>query len=242
MPNNSPLSSFKQTFLYRRLRQLKYKWLQKKYAKNSYSGSFDWDWTVINYNRVALVNLLIAKKADCAYLEIGCDTNSVFNAVPILDKVGVDPQNGGNIRKTSDEFFITNSTFFDVIFIDGLHTYDQVRRDVINAIRFLKPDGWIAVHDMLPRNWIEEHVPMVSDDDWTGDVWKVAFELSKTDGVDFRILKIDHGIAVLRLTKDRPVLADLRNELSDKKFSYLYENISALPLAEWSDAYAWLNN
>ena len=242
MPNNSALSSFKKTLLYSRLRQVKYKWLQKKYASNSYGSSFDWDWTAINYNRVALVNLLVSRKENCAYLEIGCDTDGLFNSVPVLAKVGVDPKNGGNVRKTSDEFFLTNKSFFDVVFIDGLHTYDQVRKDVINAIRFLKPGGWIALHDMLPRNWIEEHVPTVSDDQWTGDVWKVAFELSKTAGVDFRIVKIDCGVGVLKLTKDRPVLADLRSELSDKKFSYFYENISELPLVEWSDACAWLND
>src|SRR5580658_9184887 len=117
MTNNSTLTSIKKTFLYRRLRQVKYKWLQKKYAKDAYSGSFDWDWNATNFNRVALVNLLVAKKADCAYLEIGCDTNGVFDSVPTLDKTGVDPKKGGNVRKTSDEFFRTNEAFFDVVFI-----------------------------------------------------------------------------------------------------------------------------
>jgi Methyltransferase domain len=242
MTNNSTLTSIKKTFLYRRLRQLKYKWLQKKYAKDAYGGFFDWDWNATNFNRVALVNLLVAKKADCAYLEIGCDTNGVFDSVPTLNKTGVDPQKGGNVRKTSDEFFRTNEAFFDVVFIDGLHTYEQVRKDAINAIKFLKSDGWIAFHDMLPRNWIEDHVPIVSDEEWTGDVWKVAFELARTGGVDFKILKIDHGVGVVRLTKDRPVLADLRSELSDKKFAYLYEHISELQIVEWADAQNWLRN
>jgi hypothetical protein len=220
--------------------RLKAKISQKKYAVNAYPKSFGWDWKEINYNRIALVNLLVSKKPDCAYLEIGCASDDLFDSVPALNKTGVDPRKGGNVRKTSDDFFLSNKSQFDVVFIDGLHTYEQVRKDVINSIKFLKPGGWIALHDMLPLNWIEHHVPVVSAGIWTGDVWKVAFELSRTDGIDFKILRIDHGVGVLRLTKDKPALVDLTNELRDKQFSYLYENISKLPVVEWSDAQAWL--
>ena len=38
----------------------------------------------------------------------------------------------------------------------------------------LKPGGSIAIHDMLPRDWIEEHVPQISTRAWTGDGWKGA--------------------------------------------------------------------
>ncbi len=228
--------------LYETLRRLKYWILQKKYRNNSFGKAFDWNWEEINFNRIALVNLLVGKKHNCAYLEIGCASNDLFDSIPVLNKVGVDPQHGGNIRKTSDEFFYTNKSLFDVVFIDGLHTYDQVRRDVINSIKFLKPGGWIALHDMLPRTWIEDHVPIVSSEAWTGDVWKVAFELSKTEGIDFKIIKIDNGVGVLSLTNNTPSLVDLTNELSDKRFSYFYENIAKLPIVEWNDCQNWLRN
>jgi hypothetical protein len=77
---------------------------------------------------------------------------------------------------------------------------------------------------------------------WTGDVWKVAFELSKTEGIDFKIIKIDNGVGVLRLTNNTPSLVDLTNELSDKRFSYFYENIAKLPIVEWNDCQNWLRN
>jgi hypothetical protein len=110
-------------------------------------------------------------------------------------------------------------------------------------MKFLKAGGWIALHDMLPRNWIEHHVPIVNPSgEWTGDVWKVAFELLKTEGIDFRILKIDYGVGVLRLTRHNPTLIDLTNELEDKQFSYFYENISKLPIIEWRDAQNWLRD
>src|SRR5262245_53675449 len=135
------------------LRPLYYKFLVKRWSHHSDSRTFDWDWRETNYNRIAVVNLLLSKKTDPSYLEIGCESNAMFNSVPALHKVGVDPASGGTERKTSDEFFEANTDLFDVVFIDGLHTYEQARRDVINSIKCLKEDGWVALHDMLPRRW-----------------------------------------------------------------------------------------
>lgn len=249
MTNKPNISFLKQTFIYKVARNLtdpirigwKIKRRQMKYAHNAYDKSFDWDWKKTNFNRIALVNLLVSQKADCAYLEIGCKLDELYDSVPAANKIGVDPQSGGSVRETSDDFFRTNESLFDVIFIDGLHTYDQVRKDVINSIKHLKPGGWISIHDMLPRTWMESNVPYLGIGPWTGDVWKVAFELSKADGIDFKILKIDCGVGVLRLTKDKPTLIDLTHELSDKPFSYFYENISKLPIIEWNEAQNWLH-
>lgn len=214
----------------------------RKYAHHSYSKSFDWNWESINFNRIALVNLLVSRKPDPAYLEIGCASNALFDSVPVLNKVGVDPAAGGTVRDTSDNFFETNRSQFDVVFIDGLHTYDQVRRDIVNSLKCLNNGGWIALHDMLPRTWIEHHVPIVTmpSKPWTGDVWKVAFELTQTEGVDFRLLKIDRGVGVLKVLKPHVTVPDLSRELHDKEFAYFYENIGKLPIVEWDEAYPWL--
>tara|TARA_Y100000814_G_scaffold260689_1_gene211517 strand:- start:271 stop:513 length:243 start_codon:yes stop_codon:yes gene_type:complete len=37
---------------------------------------------------------------------------------------------------------------------------------------------------------------------WSGDIWKVAIELSKSKNVDFKIINIDMGIGILKLKKD----------------------------------------
>jgi SAM-dependent methyltransferase len=241
--------AYKKTMPFRALRYLvwplwskaKYSLLQRKYAANSFDKSFDWRWNTTNFNRIALVNLLVSKFPNCDYLEIGCHLNKLFDSVPVANKVGVDPQQGGNVRKTSDDFFRGNNDKFDVVFIDGLHTYEQVRKDIVNAIKVLKPGGWIAMHDMLPRNWIEQQIPIVTPHEWTGDVWKVAFELAQTEGIDFKIVKIDHGVGVFRLTKQNPSLIDLRDELRPKTFAYLYQNINRLPVVEWQDCLKWLS-
>lgn len=62
---------------------------------------FDWNWERINFNRIALVNLLCASKLDGSYLEIGCQGNNLFNSVPMLSKIGVDPESEALIEPTA---------------------------------------------------------------------------------------------------------------------------------------------
>lgn len=223
-------------------RRSRRRYLMRKWADHADPRTLDWDWTGINFNRIAVVNRLLAKYSDPAYLEIGCGTNALFDSVPVRNKVGVDPVSGGTTRTTSDAFFSGNTATFDVVFIDGLHTYEQVRRDVINSIGCLSEGGWIALHDMLPRNWLEHHVPCIDMSAWTGDVWKVAFELSQTPGIDFKILRMDCGIGVFKVNNSFAQLNDLRGELLEKEFSYYYDNLAKLPLIEWDEAVEWLRS
>ncbi len=208
----------------------------------TFQKQFAWDWDTPHFNRIALVNLLCATKLDGNYLEIGCQGNTLFDAVPMINKTGVDPTAGGTHRKFSDDFFKSNKTYFDVIFIDGLHVYDQVHRDVANAIRFLKPGGWVAMHDMLPLNAIQEHVPNISPGPWSGDVWKVAFELIASPGIDFKLIKIDCGVGLFKVNDPNASLKDFSEHLQNKRFQYLYENIGKLPLVELSEAYRWIRS
>ena len=229
------MAGFKKT-----LRKTKQAALQFAYREHRSDASFAWNWRATPINRIAVVNLAAAKFATCAYLEIGCDRDEVFNSVPVDNKVGVDPNRGGTLRTTSDAFFQTNTERFDVIYIDGLHTYEQVHKDVANAMRCLNAGGWVILHDLLPHNWIEAHVPRIAMGSWTGDVWKVAFELIETPGVEFKIVKVDNGVGVFRLTGSAPVLADRSSELGAAQFAYLHENVANLPLVAWDEAQAWI--
>ena len=213
-----------------------------RYRKNAVPHVFQWQWSD-KPNRIALVSLLVHDKLDGAYLEIGCDSNQVFNSVPLVIKVGVDPRKGGTVRMESDKFFDSNELLFDVVFIDGLHTYEQVRRDIANAIRFLKPGGWIAVHDLLPRNWVEAHVPRIGDDGaWSGDVWKVSYELASTPGIDFRILNMDRGCGVFTVAHPKVMLRDLRRDLREVQYGYLCEHFRELPVIDWKVGFQWIVN
>ena len=156
------------------------------------------------FSRLAYINKAVSKYKDCKYLEIGVANNIVFNSIPlkIENKFGVDPMTGGNFRMTSDEFFKANSHLkFDVIFIDGLHEYEQCQRDCLNSIKHLNKDGIIFFHDLLPRSFYEENVPR-KQSKWSGDVWKVGVELANSKEAEFKIINIDHGIGVLKLKEN----------------------------------------
>ena len=209
---------------------------QEKNLHRMSHREFNWSWQEFHHNRIAIVNALISafdiEKAN--YLEIGCATNDLFDSVMATRKTGVDPDRGGTHRMTSDAFFAQNTEKFDVIFIDGLHEYEQVRRDAINALNCLSETGYVAFHDLLPRNWKEQHIPPI-DGDWTGDCWKAAVELSKSEGLDFKIVKVDHGVGVLRRSIRRfNGVVDLRNELRDRGFDYFADIVDQLPIIEWA--------
>ncbi len=221
-------------------RRSKERILKYRYRNNSCDSTFRWNWKQVPINRIAIINLVVSRYKDCAYLEIGCDRDEVFHSIPCNNKTGVDPNRGGTLRLTSDQFFSQNSDKFDVIFIDGLHTYGQVHKDVANSISALKPGGWVLLHDLLPNHWVEAHVPRIAMGSWTGDVWKVAFELAKTAGVEFKIVKADNGVGIFRVAGTAPSLSDLSATLDNAQFSYLHQNIGQLPLIEWRDAREWI--
>ena len=200
---------------------------QKKFD-NFCDTSIEINWSKICYNRISFISLATQKFKNCRYLEIGCEINTCFSSIPVINKIGVDPESGGNVRETSDNFFKNNKKFFDVIFIDGLHIYEQCRKDIINSLKVLNKNGFIFLHDLTPRNWAEENVPRLKNTLWTGNIWKVALELSKTKGVDFFVINADMGIGVLKKKEENIIYYDdfenLKN-LKFKDFLNLNENI-----------------
>ena len=173
------------------------------FIKNRYSKDVILFKKDVNLTRISIVNHFInnhKNKNFLKYLEIGCANNKLFNKVNLnkKQKFGIDPFQGGNIRKTSDDFFRNNKFFFDIIFIDGDHRYSQVQNDIINSIRCLKKNGIILIHDCTPANWESEHVPRFTEG-WSGDVWKVAYELTASPNCFFRVIKCESGIGFLKI-------------------------------------------
>ena len=66
-----------------------------------------------------------------------------------FDNNSKDIKNLKKFKTTSDDFFIKNKEDFDIIYVDGLHTYNQVKKDLINALKALKSDGIIICDDYL---------------------------------------------------------------------------------------------
>jgi len=145
----------------------------------------------------------IKKISECvrinSYLEIGVEKGITFNSLDFKYKTGVDPNFLFDFESFQNEFTqlhqITSNEFFsfanpkekyDLIFLDGLHTYDQTLRDLNNALRFSHDSTIIIVDDVYPsdifsslrRNAQEERLAYdvnATSQAWHGDVFKTMF-------------------------------------------------------------------
>jgi len=177
-----------------------------------------------NIYRWDLIQFIINKYNYSNYLEIGCDKDQSFSRIKIKNKVGVDPISGGTIRDTSDNFFKTNKDKFDIIFIDGLHHYEQVIHDIYNALDILNDNGHILVHDCLPRTIAHQAIPRYRGS-WNGDVWKSIVELRTKNNLEVFTCEIDFGVGIIQ-KKNNTKLLDLKiDNFKNLKFSdYYYRN------------------
>lgn len=193
-------------------------------------------WGTDHYNRIAIVNRAVCEfgPANVRYLEIGCESNICFDAILAHDKTGVDPAAGGTHRMTSDAFFAQNTKTFDVVFIDGLHAYEQVQRDVINSLASLRTGGMIFMHDMLPNTWIEE-IPTDIGGWFCGDVWKIAHELNASTGLTHCIVGSDHGVGVIRKDVDQPSYARLNDDLRDRNFTDYFNRLGSMNVLSYKE-------
>ena len=175
-----------------------------------------------NYFRWDLIEYLIKKYNYTNYLEIGCDRDQLFSKVKIQNKIGVDPFSGGTVRKTSDEFFLENNEKFDIVFIDGLHIYSQVKKDILNSVQCLKPNGIVLVHDCMPDSVGKQAVPRYKMQ-WNGDVWKAIVDLRQKNNLEIYTCEIDQGIGIITNKKNSSVLK-LDIPINKIKFKDYYNN------------------
>tara|TARA_B110000483_G_scaffold218358_1_gene271608 strand:- start:279 stop:989 length:711 start_codon:yes stop_codon:yes gene_type:complete len=214
--------------------KIKYYFLQKKYKKNSHPKVFDFQWSKKGFNRISVVNHLISISGglEAKYLEVGCQGNKLFDSVASLHKVGVDPETGGTHKMTSDKFFENNDKIFDVVFIDGLHTYEQVHRDAVNALNCIGVGGYIAFHDFLPKSWKEHHVPRINHS-WTGDCWKLAIQLAEAKGLEFVIIDVDCGVGLLKKLSHDYNVPNVSDKLEVAEFEKFVSIFDKLPILSY---------
>jgi hypothetical protein len=177
-------------------------------------------------NRYEIIQETINRKKYKSYLEIGCDQDEIFSKIKIDKKIGVDPSSGGTIRDTSDNFFKKNNVKFDIIFIDGLHEYDQVKKDIDNSLLFLNDNGVIFLHDCMPMRFIYQAVPRATGL-WNGDVWKNIVESRTKTEIDTYVIHADHGIGMILKRANKKLLnLNINNfkKLRFKDFFYNYKN------------------
>ena len=191
---------------------------EKFYKEISVPNIYDF-----SIHRKDVVNNIIELKKFKNYLEIGCDQNELFSEVNIEKKVGVDPNNGGTHRMTSDTFFTKNEDKFDLIFIDGLHTYGQALKDIKNSLTTLNDKGFILLHDCFPMTYYDQAVPRAQRK-WNGDVWKAITEIRTLNDVDTYVGAFDNGIGLVLKRKNTRILQKPSKPFKDISYQDYYNN------------------
>jgi hypothetical protein len=189
-------------------------------------GVIDFDFTN-KPSRLKVVQGIINHKKYKSYLEIGTFDDELFSFIKCENKVGVDPASGGTHRMTSDTFFSKNDLKFDCIFIDGLHHYDQVIKDIKNSLAILNNGGIILMHDCLPVSLGAQSVPR-TEVNWNGDVWKAFVEQRTNILLDCYTCYADHGIGVILKRKNRSPLNIINKNFKKLKFLDFYKNHNEL--------------
>jgi predicted O-methyltransferase YrrM len=182
----------------------------------------NFNWNLYPHRLEIIQNIIISKNYK-KYLEIGCDKDQIFSNILIDFKIGVDPVQGGNVRKTSDDFFKNNLDKFDIIFIDGLHEYDQVNKDINNSLKALNDGGIILLHDCMPKSYFHQAVPR-SRMSWNGDVWKNIVEARANPEIDTYTCFADEGIGIIFNRLNRNKLIINKKNFKKLKFRDFYYN------------------
>jgi len=219
------MNSIKKKFirLFESTNILKFKFYIHKLFGEKDPGNIGFDFTN-KPSRQKIIQEIINDKKYKSYLEIGCFKNDLFNSIICEKKIGVDPVSGGTIRKTSDDFFKTNDKKFDIIFIDGLHYYHQVKKDIKNSLNFLNDGGILLLHDCLPNNIYEQAVPRCQFI-WNGDVWKAIVEFRTLMNIDTYTCYADHGIGVIIKRPNKNLLIINNTNFSKLTFNEYFNNV-----------------
>jgi cephalosporin hydroxylase len=114
-------------------------------------GSYAGESTVIfakNFKKVVAIDPFLN---DYDINDITCQYMDLTNVYSVFFNNTVPYSNISLIKKTSDDAVDElKSQMFDFIYIDGLHTYTQIKKDITNYLPLVKPGGFIAGHDYHP--------------------------------------------------------------------------------------------
>jgi len=213
---------------------LKFNYFVEKNFRDEKLGNIGFNFSNKPTRQFIVQNIINSKNFE-SYLEIGTFHDDLFKHIKCNKKVGVDPISGGTVRKTSDQFFNDNKDKFDCIFIDGLHYYSQVKKDIENSIKILNPNGVILLHDCLPNNHFEQAVPRCQWT-WNGDVWKAIVECRIKENIDTYTCYADFGVGVIFNRKNKNLLKLNRQNFSNLKFKdYFFKHKEFMNIIEYED-------
>jgi hypothetical protein len=155
------------------------------------------------------IGYLVGRNAARSYLEIGVQSGKTFFHVDLPFKVAVDPCFLFNPEEhhaegtwffpvPSDDFFLElqsqnhgakKLSSFDIIFIDGLHTFEQSLRDFENSLKYANDNTLWLIDDTVPCDAYSALPDLetallkryqntgLEDASWHGDVFKTVFAI-----------------------------------------------------------------
>lgn len=193
------------------------------------------------YTRTQIINFLaewLKEKQglkNLKYLEIGVrNPSDNFDHIKIDQKFSVDPgfenaENPVDFKLTSDDFFaaldknevLNNEIRFDIIFIDGLHLADQVKKDITNSIRYISGKGFIVLHDCNPpeSSYARENYSEfknVAGGYWNGTTWKAFVDYRTRGEFSSCCIDSDSGVGIISTSVD----LGTNNSISNEYYEY----------------------
>jgi hypothetical protein len=202
----------------------------------------------------SLLDELIKRFKAVSYLEIGVNKGDTFFQVTAPYKVAVDPKflfapdscQGPGLsfyEMTSDRFFMDlhasaveippfapEKPAWDIIFIDGLHTFEQSFRDFENSLEFSHDKTIWVLDDTVPADPYSaypdleksihyRHLAGLVGFPWHGDVFKTVFAIHEKY-LDFSYCTIIEGSNPQTVVWKTPKVFHRSMRRTDKDLSY----------------------
>lgn len=206
--------------------------------------------------RTDVIQLFLNSKNKPAYLEIGVKDGDNFFPIKANSKTAVDPNFAFSLKNrlrwiyknfsnlTANYFEVTSDHYFqvekkqkiDVVFIDGLHTYQQSLKDVLNSLAILKDDGVIVMHDCNPPHEASAYPSNSPSEaaqvglsgwtgEWCGDVWKTICYLRSTrKDLKVFVLDTDYGLGIVTKGEAEDLLNISEEAINSMTYNDLAEN------------------
>jgi hypothetical protein len=148
------------------------------------------------------LNSIASGLKDCEnYLEVGVAQGLTLERVEVPFRWGVDPEPQFDtdsvprgitfFKGTSDQFFqhINRDQSFDLVFLDGLHHWQQTYCDLLSTLNHTSDGALILIDDVVPDDELSAMTDYpaalaakesagIFDGRWHGDVFKVLMAIS----------------------------------------------------------------
>jgi len=170
------------------------------------------------------------------YLEVGVAQGLTLEQIRVSERWGVDPRpqfdseclpKGTHFHsQESDEFFknLDSEIKFDLIFLDGLHTWQQTYTDLLNCLNHAHSRTIILIDDVVPDDelaafpdWSEALIMKsaagIEDGRWQGDVFKVMLAIRDLHP------ELDYCVVGQNTISDNPQAILWVSNPSDRKYS-----------------------